>query len=150
MNKWKIKINCSRMALILVMGLFYSYTVAGEAENKTALESATAWLEQQQNQDGSWGQDAVLRYSATTTVIDTLSSSNNNNAAYYSGLAWVENHRANNVDDLSCKIGALLPHGNNITPDLFQLNESKLDLLQAGWGLSAIYNSSLIGSVLWA
>jgi len=123
MKKWKIKSSCSRMALILVMGLFYSYTVAGEAENKAALDSATAWLEQQQNQDGSWGQDAALRYSATTTVVDTLKSSNNHNAAYYSGLAWVENHRANNVDDLSRKIEALLPHGNNITPDLFQLAE---------------------------
>ncbi|MBL1260579.1 MAG: tandem-95 repeat protein, partial [Thiotrichaceae bacterium] len=148
MNKWKIKINCSRMALMLVIGLFCSVVVAGEAENKVALESATAWLEQQQNQDGSWGQDAALRYSATATVIDTLKSSNNNNAAYYSGLAWVENHRANNVDDLSRKIEALLPHGNNITSDLFQLNESKLDLLQAGWGLSAIYNSSAIDSAL--
>jgi len=148
MKKWKIKNSCSRMALMLTMGLLCSTVVAGEAENKAALESAATWLEQQQNQDGSWGQDAALRYSATTTVIDTLSSSNNNNAAYYSGLAWVENHSANNVDDLSRKIEALLSHGNNISPDLFQLNESKLDALQDGWGLSAIYNSSLIGSVL--
>ncbi|MBL1259297.1 MAG: hypothetical protein COB33_002050 [Thiotrichaceae bacterium] len=127
MNKWKINNNCSRMALVLVMGLFCSYATAGEAENKVALESASTWLEQQQNQnqDGSWGQDTALLYSATTTVIDTLKSSNNSSAAYYSGVAWVENHSANNVDDLSRKIEALLPHGNNITPDLFQFAEGR-------------------------
>jgi len=133
----------------LGLGLLFSSVVcADEIANRASLNSATDWLVQQQNQDGSWGNDENIRYLNTSAVVNSLKASNNYNAAYHTGIAWLENHSANNVDYISRKIDSLYEHGNNISADVNNLRQAKGDINQQGWGLNTLYNSSAIDSCL--
>jgi hypothetical protein len=125
-----------------------SASIAGEIENASSLNNSIAWIARQQNQDGSWGSDYGLRYATTVAVVDVLKSSGEYTKSYYAAISWIENHDAENVDSLARKIAVLFDHGNNIAPDLAQLNNSRPVVTQAGWGLSAAYSSSSIDTVL--
>lgn len=127
---------------ILLMLSHIGLALAGPTEKRAALDKAIQWLEQAQNPDGSWGDDESLRYITTSSVVETLKSSGDDGAAYYAGLAWLENHNANNVDALSRKIAALYDRGGNLSEDIALLLAAKKDLSQAGWGLSRNYSGS--------
>ncbi|VAW53360.1 hypothetical protein MNBD_GAMMA06-387 [hydrothermal vent metagenome] len=132
-------------AVLLITGLFSVEAGADAAANQAALDTGIIWIQTQQNLDGSWGNDANIRFSTTATVVDALEASNEFSAAYFSGLAWLENHSADNVDYLSRRISILSDRGNNILTDLADL-QSQSQATQNGWGLSAIYQSSALDS----
>jgi Dockerin type I domain/Putative metal-binding motif/Thrombospondin type 3 repeat/Prenyltransferase and squalene oxidase repeat len=133
---------------ILLLLLCVSTAKADDAANRIALNSAITWLKQQQNPDGSWGTDKHLYYVITSSAVESLKASNHYSSEYYAGIAWLENHNASNVDFLSRKIKSLFDHGNNLSPDLTNLQASKRDAAQQGWGLSSNYLSSPIDTVL--
>jgi len=124
---------------------FYSF--ADDAANQSALDNASGWIVAQQNQDGSWGSDQAIRFTTTAAVVDALEASNQYNSAYYSGIAWLENHDASNADYLSRRIQVLNIHGNNPQVDLDGLHSAS-PVSQDGWGLSAIYTSSVLDTAI--
>ena len=120
---------------------------AGLAKNY--LDEGILVLDTAQNQtDGGWCANDSLRYVCTAAVVQALAASNSYNSVYHSGVAWLENHNANNVDLVSRKIIALTEHGNNLLPDLDGLQYAKREASQSGWGLSAGYYSSPLESAL--
>lgn len=134
--------------IICITSLMFFYNAyADNVANQQAVDMASSWIIPQQNSDGSWGNDQNIRYSTTATVVDALEASNQYNAAYYAGLAWLENHDANNVDYLARRIQVLNSHGNNAQIDLDDLQSASL-ATQDGWGLSAVYRSSALDTAI--
>ncbi len=121
---------------------------ADEAANRAALASAASWVETHQNLDGSWGADENIRYLTTSNTVDALRAANRYKVAYYAGIAWLENHKASNIDFVSRKIVTLSRHGNNLNDDLSRLQSEKTDASQNGWGLSKNYQSSTLDTAL--
>ena len=137
-----------RTGAIILLHLIATNTNADEAQNRASLNAAITGIQQQQNADGSWGADKNLQYVTTSSAVDALKASNTYSAEYYAGIAWLENHNANNVDFLSRKITSLFDHGNNLTSYLNNLQSAKRDTNQEGWGLSKNYFSSPIDTAL--
>jgi len=138
----------SKSYLFIVLSCLLPLEVnADAAANQAALDASIIWIKTQQNLDGSWGNDVNIRFSTTATVVDALEASNEFSAAYFSGLAWLENHNADNVDYLARRISVLSDRGNNILTDLADL-QSQAQVTQNGWGLSAIYQSSALDSAI--
>jgi len=120
-------------------------TVASEQ----AISNGIAFLEAQQDiTEGGWGMGQGLDYVYTAAAVEAMRINNQRNGAYYSGLAWLENHHANNNDLEARKIMALVNRGNNIEPDLTLIQNAKRDGNQRGWGLSGGYNESPLESAL--
>lgn len=132
------------VACCLYMG---SYVYADVIANKAAVSLGVQWVNQNQNPDGSWGEDEGLRYIVTSSVVDALYASNTFTGSYYSGIAWLENHHANNIDYLARKIDSLYVRGNNVAADVELLNQAK-KAAELGWGLSRRYISSSYDTAL--
>src|SRR5690606_26775388 len=80
------------------------YAAAG-----SALNSAVTYLNEEQSNDGSWGENDDIRYIATAASVEALSAANQFYGPYYFGVAWLENHATTNVDYAARKIIALTP-----------------------------------------
>ncbi|RYY73346.1 MAG: hypothetical protein EOO52_18265 [Gammaproteobacteria bacterium] len=116
---------------------------------KTTVNNGVSVLQSTQSAtDGGWSSLEDLAYVNTAAAIEALRAANQRNGAYYGGVAWLENHNANNTDLNAKKISALVRHGNNITPDLGLMQSSKQDTAQGGWGLSKGYFNSPLETAL--
>jgi hypothetical protein len=141
--------------LIAVCGFFVAglsastaYALDTVAAN-SAIDQGIALLAAQQDvSEGGWGVADQSDYVYTAAAVNALRDASAMNGTYYSGLAWLENHHAKNVDLKARKIMALYSHGNNIVPDLTAVSTSKPDATQAGWGLSGGYYQSPLESAL--
>jgi hypothetical protein len=110
---------------------------------QSAIDDGVVLLEAQQDvTGGGWGDSDGLNYVYTASAVEALHSANQRTGAYYSGIAWIENHNANNTDLEARKIMALVDHGNNIDPDLALVHAGKRETTQTGWGLNKAYYSS--------
>ncbi|MBV1878741.1 MAG: hypothetical protein KUG79_13960 [Pseudomonadales bacterium] len=115
----------------------------------SAVENGVSLLESTQDiTEGGWGKAEGLDYIYTAASVEALKAANQRTGSYYSGIAWLENQHANNVDLKARKIVALVERGNNITPDLDIIQASKREASQGGWGLSAGYYNSPLESAL--
>lgn len=134
------------------------FVIAAAADPALALNTATATTavnngiayltERQSITEGGWGDIEGPSYTYTAAAVNALRSANRRTGAYYSGIAWLENHNATNVDGMSRKILQLVSHGNNIAPDIASINLAKRESAQAGWGLSGGYYSSPLDTAL--
>lgn len=131
-------------ALLAVPASAFDTTAAS-----SALDSAVGYLDNRQHQsDGGWGESDGLRYVSTAAAVDALYAANRRGGSYYSGIAWLENHSARNTDGQARKVAVLSPHGNNIFPDLQDIQAAKRNSSQGGWGLSGGYVASPLESAL--
>jgi hypothetical protein len=116
---------------------------------QSTIDSGVELLETQQNiSEGGWGNASGVDYVYTSSAVEALRSANQNTGAYYSGVAWLENHHANNNDLKARKIMALVSRGNNIAPDLALIDSAKREVNQVGWGLSGGYYNSPLETAL--
>ncbi len=116
---------------------------------QNAVDNGVSTLEVRQDlSEGSWGEIDGLEYIYTASVVEALRSANQRSGTYYSGIAWLENHNASNVDLKARKIMSLVSRGNNIVPDLDSIHAAKRETSQTGFGLSAGYYSSPLESAL--
>jgi hypothetical protein len=116
---------------------------------QSAIDSGVELLETQQNiSEGGWGNAIGVDYVYTSSAVEALRSANQNTGAYYGGVAWLENHHANNNDLKARKIMALVSRGNNIAPDLALIGDAKREVNQVGWGLSGGYYNSPLETAL--
>jgi hypothetical protein len=116
---------------------------------KTTVNNGVSILQSSQSvTDGGWGSLENLAYVNTAAAVEALRAANQRNGVYYAGVAWLENHNANNVDINTKKIRALVKHGNNVIPDLALMQASKQDIAQGGWGLSKGYFNSPLETAL--
>lgn len=119
------------------------------AVTQNAINAGVELLETQQNiSEGGWGNASGVDYVYTSSAVEALRSANQNTGAYYSGVAWLENHHANNNDLKARKIMALVSRGNNIAPDLALIDNAKREVNQVGWGLSGGYYNSPLETAL--
>lgn len=117
----------------------------------TPLGNAVNWLLQQRNVvDGSWGSRDDLRYLQTSEAVLALAAANRKGPEYYAGLAWLQNHSADNVDYLARKIQALQVHGNDVSADLQRLQAAQRLAASdnGGFGLSKNYQGATMDSAL--
>ena len=149
LTKDKIKTAIALFSAITMSWLSPAVFALDTTATETAIEHGIFTLEIQQNiSEGGWGSVDGLDYIYTAAAVEALRASNERNGTYYSGLAWLENHNANNIDLEARKIMALVNRGNNITPDLNIVQNARRDTTQAGWGLSAGYAESPLESAL--
>lgn len=144
----KAKILAS--ALLLAAGFVANQGYAlDQVAAQEAIDNAVVILDIEQDISvGSWGPSEGLKYVYTAAAVEALKASNQRSGSYYGGIAWLENHNANNVDLKARKIMSLVGRGNNIVPDLDSLHTSKRELSQTGFGLSAGYYSSPLETAL--
>ena len=145
----KIKNGIALFSVITLSWISPAVFALDTVATESAIENGIIVLELQQNiSEGGWGTVDGLDYIYTAAAVEALRSSNQRNGVYYSGLAWLENHNAKNIDLEARKIMALVNRGNNITPDLNIVQNARRDATQAGWGLSAGYAESPLESAL--
>ncbi len=66
---------------------------------KSVVNDGVAVLQSNQSvTDGGWGSLEDLAYVNTAAAVEALRAANQRNGAYYGGVAWLENHNANNID----------------------------------------------------
>lgn len=149
-SAWKMnyKLTFTLSCLIFAISGGNSFAVINDVEVRNAISSGVDELAFQQNSSvGSWGNAQGLDYIYTASAVEALRSANQRTGAYYSGIAWLENHHANNTDLTARKVAALIKYGN-FSHDLARLHAAKRDLQQSGWGLSAGYNNSALETAL--
>jgi hypothetical protein len=120
----------------------------GPVEN--AARAAGAWLEQEQNPDGSWGSEAATRSLLTSSAVVALRANGRRDTAYYRGVAWLENHGSRNLDSEARRILALRPHGDDVGAAVSRVIQAQRlsPPGDAGWGLSEAYQGSVLDTAL--
>jgi hypothetical protein len=116
------------------------------------IQQAAQWLGQGavQNLDGSWGDAEALKHLATSEVVIALRATNNRNAAYFSGITWLQNHDAPNIDYKARRVLALAPHGANLSTEVASLLRAQNSVMSGnrGWGLTTDYHSAAVDTAL--
>jgi len=122
-----------------------------DAQRTAAADQAAGWLESAQNFDGSWGQEDTERMLYTAEAVRSLRAFSRRGAAYQSGIAWLENHTASNVDFLVRQTEALLPNGDDTIIEQFRLlalEAGGTGLSYQGWGITGAYQADALDSAL--
>lgn len=116
----------------------------------TPAQKSATWLSGHQNSDGSWGSSEEVRILYTAEAVRTLAAANERNSAYLSGIAWLENHAASNIDFSARRILALASHGDSLGNDLTYLNQAQnlAAPLTGAWGLTESYESAALDTAL--
>jgi len=111
---------------------------------------AVQWLIQNQNIDGSWGGTDDVKIPCTVETVMALQALNQRNSAYYSGIAWLENHNAPNVDYKAHRILALASHGDNTQAEqaYIQSSQNLASPGNNGWGLTKEYQGAPLDSAM--
>ncbi|VEN74182.1 exported hypothetical protein [Candidatus Desulfarcum epimagneticum] len=138
-----VRIRAAALALLTLIFLTSVNALAGTYA--TSVENAATWLENQQNRDGSWGDDGAIRFVYTSEAVKALRDSVHMNSSYYNGITWLENHNPLNHDSRARRIAALVPHGDDVDEDIAGLvavqgDDASSDGL--GWGTNPGYYSS--------
>lgn len=127
-------------------------TVNAQAENAylAPAQKAAQWLATQQNRDGSWGAAEEIKPLYTAEAVQALAGANDRGAAYWSGITWLENHAAGNIDYSARRILALASHGNDLGDDTTYLNQAQnlAAPLTGAWGLTESYESAALDTAL--
>lgn len=139
-----IKVVSTALVFVMVQSVFATQAY------QDAVDNAVVWLDQNQNQDGSWGSSNNIKVLASAEAVLALRSQNKLNDAYYRGMTWLQNHDSPNVDYKTRRILALAAHGNNLQADLDYLKQVQqlINPGNQGWGLSATYNGAALDSAL--
>src|SRR5690606_14993300 len=92
-----------KSAALLVAAVSIIYAAPGWSLDSTAAENAidsgVAVLQNQQSiTEGSWSSVPGMDYIYTAAAVEALRAAGSGKGAYYSGVAWLENHNANNND----------------------------------------------------
>ena len=135
--------------LVSLVSLFVCRIPEVSAYENTC-RSALAWLESQQNDDGSWGSVQPVKTLYTSAVVNSLRSFYRQDTSYYSGIAWLENHDAMNLDYQGRKISSLLPHGDTVQTMAEEIIQASRQASgdAKGWGLTVFYNASPLDTAL--
>lgn len=99
-------------SLFLFSGLQFSFAAPSQEELSNGRHTGLAYLIQNQNGDGSWGQHENEKVRVTATVLDVLDHYNISGLVYSRGLNWLSNSEASCVEDLARKYQLL--HNNGI------------------------------------
>lgn len=136
---------CCILVLITLFGPHVGY---GAYEGNIA--QAVQWLTGQQNADGSWGSDATGKFINTVEAVQALRAAGHRNSAYFRGVAWLENHSADNSDFLSRRALALGTHGDDLSAAISRLENDQNTSIpgREAWGVSSAYIRSPLDTAL--
>jgi hypothetical protein len=100
------------------------------------IQQGIAWLEQNQNPEGSWGETEITVYQDTFSVVETFSQLGNTNLSYTNAIKWISSQEFTNTSYLALQILTL--HQANI--DVSQLLEKLLSYRNGieGWGADSV------------
>lgn len=85
-----------------------------QAAYQSNIDLGLQWLRSQQNADGSWGTTTIEKFYYTLEVVDAFASAGAHDSNYYRGIAWLENHAADNHDFDARIVKILTDHGDNM------------------------------------
>ena len=105
---------------------------APPANIQQSTERATAWLEAEQADEGSWGEDERTRLLCTAQVVRALKAVARDNAGSRQALFYLRGRRADNNRFLAEKMLALRAWGQDVTRYASAL------MAQASWGSNQI------------
>ncbi|MDP2788300.1 MAG: hypothetical protein Q8O79_09545 [Pseudomonadota bacterium] len=116
----------------------------------TPAQKSAQWLAGHQNPDGSWGSVEEVKILYTSEAVQALAATNERNGAYWSGIAWLENQAAGNIDYSARRILALTAHGDELGDDLAYLQQAQnlAAPLTGAWGLTESYESAALDTAL--
>ncbi len=112
---------------------------------------AAQWLSSQQNPDGSWGSISSEKFILTVEAVQALRATDERQHAYYSGLTWLENHAATNLDYATRRAQALSADGEGMSNSLLTALSRAQNLTtpaREGWGISSDYLQSPVDTAL--
>jgi hypothetical protein len=126
------------MFLVLFPGLLLA--------QESNIQQGIAWLEQNQNSDGSWGETEITVYHDTFSVVETFSQLGNTNLSYTNAIKWISSQEFTNTSYLSLQILTL--HQTNV--DVSQLLERLISYRNGieGWGADSEYESDVYHTAL--
>lgn len=124
-------------------------SVAGTYDS--AILNAARFLETAQSPDGSWlSEGSQVRFLETSAAVAALEAVNRRSSIYYSGVTWLANHAASNLDYQSRRAIALHKHHVNTAPDIEAIIDSQKNSVgvTGGYGLGAEYEGAPLDTAL--
>ncbi len=159
-RNWETSVNNKQggfMRIIQIL-VFSSYLFSQQSFSVTPLEldssrnNALAWLFQNQNGDGSWGDTVTLRVQTTSEALQVLARYGiQNSYSAKAGQSWLSNQDVSSTDSLSNIVLALAISGADHTESLNRLLASRGGTFNNySWGAYAGYQRSVIDTAIAA
>nr|WP_319396084.1 prenyltransferase/squalene oxidase repeat-containing protein [uncultured Desulfobacter sp.] len=127
--------------LIVVSVLLYSsHTTYAD------ITQAAIYIESNQNDNGSWGNDPAITYFETVEAVKILSELGLTGASYQRGVNFISDYAIGGVEDNAHKVNAVVDAGRNIDEELdIILNAQNSD---GGFGFDQGYESDVYHTAL--
>ena len=111
-------------SIVFTLSLLTLFSATAQAEgdpspSEQAVQNGISWLENNQNQDGSWGTKTVIR--STSLAIEALMSASPDSNTLVNALSWLDQAEAQNNDYLSRQISALSLLGSDTSQQVEKL-----------------------------
>ena len=138
----------------VVLGILLLAVVSWPAFAASPYESfvskGVSWLTFNQNVDGSWGWENTVAPLNTAEAVIALRAINYRTPPYYWGVAWLENHKASNIDYKARVVLALAANGDNIQSEQQYLQAAQSIAIpgNGGWGLDSFYAGAPLDTAL--
>ncbi len=102
-------------ALFLILTIIMPVLTYGDEQS---INDGVTWLSENQNQDGSYGDDEALLLLDTTAVLDTLYSLEQTGTTYMDGITWLNEETPLTTDFISRRMITLYKEGEDITGEV--------------------------------
>ncbi len=109
-------------ALFLILTIIMPVLTYGDEQS---INDGVTWLSENQNQDGSYGYNKDILLLDTTAVLDTFYSLEQTGTAYTEGITWLSEETPLTTDFITRRMITLYKEGEDITPEIDLLINSK-------------------------
>jgi hypothetical protein len=122
--------------------------VAGPMEGAVLadISQAGAYLESEQNLDGSWGIDPATLYFETTEAVKSLNFLGRTGDAYQRGVNFIIENTIGGIEDQARRIDSVFPSGKDVSNDLSSIISAQNS--DGGFGFDADYESDAYHTAL--
>ncbi len=119
-------------------------------DKSEAIARGTSWLEQNQSQDGFWGDKEGIRVLATSQALNALRLAGIDNAGIRQGIFWLRGRFADNNDYLSRQILTLADYNQNVDEPVNRLvSQAEISgITIVGWGTQRPYQIDALDTAL--
>ena len=132
--RYKMRQTAARMLLLCLFTLS-SWAAPATAALETAQHKLLAYLINEQNGDGSWGEGEREKVRLTATALEALRHYGVSGVVYHRGISWLANAKADTVDGMARKAIVLSDAGADPVSAIYQMLDARASHLAYGfWG----------------